>query len=77
MPGVGNYRGVAKHYGLNHYKISSVLGKHDRGPSTALFEWLAALKPKLTVQEFAAVVKEKAKREDVVEVLLAYDSNNK
>ena len=77
MPGAGNYRVVAQHYGLSHYKISSVLEKRDRGPSTTLVESLAASEPELTIQEFAAVVKEKAKREDVVKVLLAYDSNNK
>ena len=77
MAGVGDYRGVAQHYGFNHYQISSVLEKHTRGPSTALFEWLEASKPELTVRGFAAVVKEKAKRNDVVKVLLAYDSNDK
>ena len=77
MAGVGTYRTVALHYGIGYCKISSVLEKHERGPSTALIECLAATKPELTVREFAAVVREKAKREDVVELLLAYDSKKK
>lgn len=77
MTGVGDYRVVAQHYGLDHYRISSVLEKDARGPSTALIELLAASKPVLTVYEFAAVVGEKAKRKDVIEVLLAYDSKSK
>ena len=74
MTGAGNYRQVAKHYGFNHYKISSDLEKDERGPSTALIEFLAATKPRLTVREFAAVVRKTANRIDVIEVLEAYDS---
>lgn len=77
LAGAGNYRAVAQHYGLNHYQISSGLEKHDRGPTTALIESLAATKPKLTVQEFTAVVRQKAKREDVADLLEAYDSGKK
>ncbi len=77
MAGVGNYKAVAQHYGLSYYEIASVLEKHERGPTTALIECLAATKPELTVREFAAVVREKAKRKDVVELLEAYDSNTK
>ena len=73
LVGAGNYRVVAQKYGLNHYKISSVLEKDDRGPTTALIESLAASHTKVTVQEFAAVVKQKAKRNDVAELLEAYD----
>ena len=73
LAGAGNYRVVAQKYGLNHYKISSVLEKDDRGPTTALIESLAASHTKVTVQEFAAVVKQKAKRNDVAELLEAYD----
>lgn len=75
LAGAGNYRAVAQHYGLSHYKISSVLEKHERGPTTALIEWLAATHTELTVQEFAAVVRGKAKRNDVAVLLEAYDSN--
>lgn len=73
----GNYRAVAQHYGLNHYQISSGLEKHDRGPTTALIEFLEATQPRLTVQAFTAVVRQKAKREDVADLLEAYDSGKK
>ena len=81
LAGVGNYREVAQNYGLDFYKISAVLEKNHRGPTTALIEWLAATRPELTVQEFAAVVRENAEREDVATKLEAYmyetyDSNS-
>ena len=69
----GNYRAVAQKYGFNHYRIASVLEKHDRGPTTALIESLTATRPKLTAREFAVVVRQKAKRDDVAELLEAYD----
>lgn len=74
MPGVGNYRAVAQNYGFNHYRISSVLEKNGRGATTALIESLAATQPKLTVQAFTTVVRQKAKRKDVADLLEAYDS---
>ena len=77
LAGAGNYRAVAQNYGHNHYRISSVLEKNDKGPTTALIENLAATKPQLTVQEFTAVVRQKAKRKDVADLLEAYDSGKK
>ena len=74
LAGAGNYRAVARYYGLHHYTISSVLEKYDKGPTTALIVRLAATHTELTVQEFAAVVRQKAKRKDVAELLEAYDS---
>ena len=75
VAGVGNYRVVAQSYGLSHYQICSVLQKADGGPTTALIECLAVSCPTLTVQEFAAVVGQKANRKDVVALLKAYDSS--
>ena len=77
LAGAGNYRAVAQHYGLSYCKISSFLGKHHSGPTTALIEILAATRPKLTVQAFTAVVRQKAKRRDVADLLEAYDSGKK
>ena len=77
LAGAGNYRAVAQNYGLNHYQISSALEKNDKGPTTALIENLAATIPKLTVQAFTAVVRQKAKRKDVADLLEAYDSGKK
>ena len=75
LAGVGNYRAVAQNYGFNHYQISSVLATHRRGPTTALIEWLTATHTELTVKDFAAVVRQKAKRNDAALLLEAYDSN--
>jgi len=77
LAGVDNYRAVAQHFGLGYYKISSAFKPHDKGPTTALIEWLAASEPELTVQGFATVVKQKAKRRDVALLLEEYDSNKK
>ena len=74
LAGAGNYRVVAQYYGLNHYTISAFLEKYDKGPTTALIVRLAATHTELTVQAFAAVVRQKAKRKDVAELLEAYDS---
>ena len=71
--GRGNYRVVAEHYGLAHFRIKSVLEKSDGGPSRALIEYIVAGDPDLTVEEFATVVEEKAKRKDVSKLLRAYD----
>ena len=69
------YQEVAQNYGLHNDEISLVLEENDRSPTTALIQWLAATRPELTVQEFAAAAREKAKREDVVALLKAYDSS--
>ncbi|XP_068702771.1 tumor necrosis factor receptor superfamily member 16-like [Montipora foliosa] len=73
VPGRGNYRVVAEHNGFTHFKIKSVLEKCDGGPSRALIENIVAGDPDLTVEEFATVVEEKAKRKDVSKLLRAND----
>ena len=73
-PLLGDYKTVAKHYGISHYKITSVLEKEAGGPSRALIEIIVATYPDLTVQEFAAVVGETTKRNDVVKLLRTFDS---
>ena len=80
LSGFGNHREVAQNYGLHNDEISLVLEENDRSPTTALIQWLAATRPELTVQEFVAVVRRQAKREDVATLLEsymfdAYDSN--
>lgn len=47
---------------------------HDAGPSTALLEFLAVKYPKLTVDEFASVLKNVTQRNDVIESLEEYDN---
>ena len=76
MPGVGHYRAVALHYGLDHFQITSRLETDDEGPSRALIKILAATKPKLTVIEFVTVVRKKAKRNDVADLLEKYDADH-
>ncbi|KAJ7327376.1 hypothetical protein OS493_027066 [Desmophyllum pertusum] len=75
MPGHGHYRAVALYHGLDHYQIASGLDKNNDGPSRALIEWLAAEKPELTVKEFVTVVRRETKRNDVANLLEAYDAN--
>ena len=74
VPGCGNYREVAQHYGFDHYAIESTLRPFNGGPSRALIEFLAASKLNLTVQEFAVVIEEKTKRKDVSRLLTKYDT---
>ena len=73
VPLCGCYKVVAGHYGLDYYKIKSVLEKSEGGPSRALIESLAATHTDLTVEEFAGVVEKKAKRKDVLKLLREYD----
>ena len=77
VPLLGDYRVVAQHYKISHYKIRSVLGQASYpGEPTrtrALIESLASSHPDLTVEEFATVVERKAKRKDVSHLLRTYD----
>ena len=73
LPGRGDFKAVAQHYGFNYYQIVSVLEKEPGGPSRALIVSLTASHTKLTVEEFAAVVAEKTKRYDVCELLREHD----
>ena len=74
MPGVGDYRDVCFHYGINHYEIATVYEKHSDGPSRALIGHLAATHVQLTVADFVGVVRNVAERDDVAKVLEEYDS---
>ena len=71
--GVGNYRTVALYYGIDDFRICTVLEEHCGGPSKALIEHLSATIPNLTVLEFASVVRKEAHREDVVRLLEQYN----
>ena len=74
---LGDYRVVAQHYKISHYKIRAVLGQvsypGEPTRTRALIESLACSHPDLTVEEFATVVEEKAQRKDVSSMLRAYD----
>ena len=62
--GCGNCEHVARKYGADIYKINS-FKTHQDGPSKAIFEWLMAEKPSLTVGEFVQVL-QSIHRNDVV-----------
>ena len=70
----GDYRDVCSYYGFNRYEVAANFATHDAGPSTALLEFLAVKYPKLTVDEFASVLKNVIQRNDVVESLEEYDN---
>ena len=70
----GDYRDVCSYYGFNRYEVAANFVTHDAGPSTALLEFLAVKYPKLTVDEFASVLKNVTQRNDVVESLEEYDN---
>lgn len=74
MKNYGDYRDVCSHYGINRYEVATNFAKHDAGPSIALLEYLAVKYPKLTVDEFASVLKNVTQRNDVVESLEEYDN---
>ena len=69
MPGVGDYRDVCLHYGIDSFIVTAVFEKDEAGPSRALLEHLAAARPRLTVAEFVGVLRKIAGREDVAKLL--------
>jgi len=74
IEGAGNYEVVAKVFlGFDHFDVRSTLETSVGGPSKAMIEAIVARHPKLTIEEFARVVEEKAHRKDVVDLLRAYD----
>ncbi|CAH3155234.1 unnamed protein product [Pocillopora meandrina] len=73
-PGVGDYRDVCSHYGIDSFQVTAVYEKHTDGPSKALLEHLAASHEQLTVAEFARVLREIAKRGDIAKILEEYDN---
>ena len=73
MAGVGDYRDVCFHYGIDRNKIA-LYERHGDGPSRTLIEYLAATHVHLTVADFVGVVRNVAERDDVAKILEEYDS---
>ena len=77
VPLLGDYKDVAQYYGFDFYQIMSVLGQAtcpgEPTRTRALIVSLTCSHPDETVEEFATVVEEKAKRKDVSSMLRAYD----
>lgn len=73
-PGFGDYRIVCSHYEIDRDTVTTVFKVHEAGPSGALFEYLAAKYPRLTIAEFVSVLRETTKRGDVPLLLEEYDN---
>ena len=71
--GLGNYEHVAKHYGYKVFTVQSRFKTSPGGPSKALILSIMAGDPDVTVESFAKVVVEQAKREDVARLLREFD----
>ena len=71
--GAGHYEVVAKYFGFDIFEIRSNFDKSIGGPSRAMIEAIVVRHPGLTVEKFARVVEEKARRKDVADLLRAYD----
>ena len=67
--GHGNYYQVARSYGVKDYIIRSRFEKYCGGPSEALFEYLKADKPELTVKEFITVLKQNNVHKAIISTL--------
>ena len=72
LTGVGYYVEVAKCYNFDIYTIRS-FKDCPGGPSNELISAIMAKYPKVTVEMFARVVAKQASREDVAELLRAFD----
>ncbi|XP_015776945.1 PREDICTED: uncharacterized protein LOC107354960 isoform X3 [Acropora digitifera] len=67
---IGNY------FGHDRFEVKSRFEKSDGGPSRAMIEEIVVRHPELTVEKFARVVEEKARRKDVADLLRAYDRDS-
>ncbi|XP_074621508.1 uncharacterized protein LOC141880010 [Acropora palmata] len=74
--GAGHYEVVSKYFGFDIFEIRSSFDKSVGGPSRAMIEAIVVRHPKLTVEMFARVVEEKARRKDVADLLRAYDRSS-
>ena len=72
LKGVGNYEEVAKYYNFDVYTIHAFKDCQG-GPSNALISAIMAKYPEVTIEMFATVVVEQAKRGDVAVLLRAFD----
>ncbi|XP_067041652.1 uncharacterized protein [Acropora muricata] len=73
VEGAGHYEVIAKYFRFRIYTIRSRFEKADGGPSRAMIEAIVARHPEITVESFAKLVEEKARRSDVANLLRDYD----
>ena len=71
--GAGHYEAIANCFGFDLSEIRSRFEKSVSGPSRAMVEAIVISHPEITVEIFAKVVEEKARRSDVADLLRAYD----
>ena len=71
--GRGNYEHVARYYGYKVFTVQARFKPSPDGPSKALILSIMAGDPDVTVESFAKVVVEQAKREDVAGLLREFD----
>ncbi|KAK2563090.1 hypothetical protein P5673_013428 [Acropora cervicornis] len=70
--GLGNYEGVAKHYGYDFFTRCRFKA-YPGGPSNALISAIIAEFPDVTVESFARVVVKQTRRKDVARLLREFD----
>ncbi|XP_068708512.1 uncharacterized protein [Montipora foliosa] len=68
-----DYEIIGNHFGYDHFEIKSKFERCDGSPSRAMLQAIAVCHPELTVEEFARLVEAKTLRNDVVQLLRAYD----
>ena len=73
IEGAGHYEVIANYFGFDLFDIRFRFEKSDGGPSRAMIEAIVVRHPEFTVEKFARVVEEKARRKDVAHLLRAYD----
>ena len=74
--GAGHYEIIAKYFGFDIFEIRSCFDKSVGGPSRAMVEAIVVRHPELTVEKFARVVEENARRKDVADLLRDYDRHS-
>lgn len=73
--GAGHYEVIASYFGFDIFEIN-LFEKSVRGSSRAMVETIVVRHPDLTVEKFARVVEEKARRKDVAGLLRKYDRDS-
>ena len=75
IQGAGHYEVIASYFGFDIFEIN-LFDKSVRGSSRAMIEAIVVRDTELTVEKFARVVEEKARRKDVADLLRKYDRDS-
>ena len=71
--GAGDYEVIAHYFDFDAFVIRSGFEESSGGPSRAMIEAIVVRHPEFTVEMFARVVEEEARRKDVADLLRAFD----